>query len=80
MRSWPTGWDADLRWTATTAFEDHQIAVVERARADPHEDLLQAGPRILARPQHNAVDAAEAFNVIGFHPLLPVAGPETRPR
>src|SRR4029077_18493545 len=37
---------ADLRWTAPTAFEDHQISVVERARVDPHEDLL------LVRPQY----------------------------
>src|SRR6202035_2969847 len=41
---------ADLRRTATTALEDHQIAIVERARADPHEDLLGPRPRILARP------------------------------
>src|SRR6202011_4002135 len=62
---------ADLRWTATTAFEDHQIAVVERARADPHEDLLQPRPRILARSPHDTTNAAKAVDVIGFHPLLP---------
>jgi hypothetical protein len=62
---------ADLRWTTTTTFEDHQIAVVERARADPHEDLLQPGPRILARPQHDSVNAAEAVDAIGFHLPLP---------
>src|SRR5271166_5898726 len=60
---------ADLRWTATTTFEDHQIAVVERARADPHEGLLQPGPRILARSQHDAVNAAEALDAIGLHPF-----------
>src|ERR1700746_1844353 len=71
---------ADLRRSATTAFEDHQIAVVERARVDPHEDLLQPGPRILARSPHDTTNGAKAVDVIGFHPLLPVAGPETRPR
>src|SRR5260370_6144529 len=63
---------ADLRWTATTAFEDHQIAVAERARADPHEGLLRPGPRILARPQYDSVNAAKAFDAIGFHLSFPV--------
>jgi hypothetical protein len=61
--------DADLRWTATAGFEDHQIAVVERARADPHEELLQPEPRILARPLHDAVNAAEVVDAIGLHPF-----------
>jgi hypothetical protein len=30
---------ANLCRTATAAFQDHQIAVVERARAHPHQDL-----------------------------------------
>jgi len=67
---------ADLRRTATAALEDHQIAVVQRARADPHENLLQPGPRILARPQHDAVNAAEAVDAIGFHLVLLAADPK----
>jgi hypothetical protein len=31
---------ADLCRTATAAFQDHQVPVVERARAHPHQDLL----------------------------------------
>src|SRR5580693_1004020 len=31
----------------------------------------QPGLRILARPQHDAIDAAEALNAIGFHLPLP---------
>jgi hypothetical protein len=34
---------ADLRWTATASFEDHQIAVVKRAGAHTHQDLLGPG-------------------------------------
>src|SRR5207253_10745762 len=34
---------ANLCWTATTPFEDHQIAVVKRARADPHSMLDAMG-------------------------------------
>jgi hypothetical protein len=41
----------ELGWTATAAFEDHQIAVIERARAHPHQNLPQSGPRVLARAQ-----------------------------
>jgi hypothetical protein len=68
---------ADLRRSATTAFEDHQIAVVERTRTAPHEDLLQPGPRILARSPHDTTNAAKAVDVIGFHfvpPRTHVAG------
>jgi hypothetical protein len=32
-------YDAKFCRAATAAFEDHQISVVKRARADPHEDL-----------------------------------------
>jgi hypothetical protein len=40
--------------------------LVERARADPHHDLLHPGLQILARPQHDAVNGAEAVDVAGF--------------
>src|SRR5215472_7284863 len=58
---------ADLGWTTAAASEDHKIAVVERARAHPHQDLFRPGPRVLARSQYDAVDAAKAIDVIGFH-------------
>jgi hypothetical protein len=31
-----------------TAFQTHQIAVVQRARAHPHQDLMWTGPRVIA--------------------------------
>jgi hypothetical protein len=45
--------DAELCWTATAAFEDHQIAVIERARAHSRQDLVRPGPGIFARSQHD---------------------------
>src|SRR5206468_9857673 len=39
---------AELRRTATATFEDHQIPIVERARAYAHQDLLRPGPGVLA--------------------------------
>jgi hypothetical protein len=44
--------DAELCWTATAAFEDHQIAVIERARAHSRQDLLRPRPGIFARSHH----------------------------
>jgi hypothetical protein len=58
---------AYLGWAATVAFEDHQIAVVERARAHPHQDLFRPGSRVLARSQYDVVNAAKAVDVVGFH-------------
>jgi hypothetical protein len=52
--------DADLCRTATTAFDDHQIAVVKRARAHPHQDLLRSGPGVLARSQDDPQTLVEA--------------------
>ena len=52
--------DAELCRTATVAFEDHQIAVVKRASAHPHQDLLRPGPGILARSQHDPQTSVEA--------------------
>src|SRR5262245_27716299 len=37
--------DAEPCRTTAAAFEDYQIAIIERTRADPHEDLSQPGPR-----------------------------------
>src|SRR5215472_8850968 len=64
--------DADLRRTATAPFEHHQVAIVERAGAHPHQDLSQARPRILARSQCNAANTTKAIDVIGFHSFPPV--------
>jgi hypothetical protein len=64
--------DAEFGRTATAAFEDHQIAVIERSRAHPHHDLPQSGPRVLARPQHDPVNTAEAVDAISFHLFLPL--------
>src|SRR5260370_36945941 len=66
--------DAELCRTTTAAFKDHQIAVVERARAHPHQDLLRSGPRVLARSQDDPVNAAEAVDAVRFHLLLPWCG------
>src|SRR5258708_33921525 len=66
--------DAELRRTATAAFEDHQIPVVERARAHSHQDLLRPEPGVLARSQHDPVNAAEAVDAVGFHPVFPPGG------
>src|ERR1700746_3973625 len=63
--------DANFRWATATAREDHQIAIVQRTRADPHEDLLRPGPRILTRSPHDTTNAAEAVDVIGFHFVPP---------
>jgi hypothetical protein len=46
--------------TATAAFEDHQIAVVKRAGAHSHQDLLRPGPGILARSQDDPQTLVEA--------------------
>jgi hypothetical protein len=55
------------------AFEDLQIAVIERARAHSHHDLLRPGPGVLARSPHDPVNAAEAVDPISFHLfLLPI--------
>src|SRR5271155_310378 len=62
---------ADLRRTATAAFQNHQIPVVQRACAHPHQDFLPPGPRAFARSELDSVDAAEALDVIGLHFLLP---------
>jgi len=64
--------DAELFRTTITAFEGHQIAVIERGRAHPHQDLPQPGPRVLARSQRDPPNAAEAVDAVGFHPFLPV--------
>ena len=64
--------DAELRRTATAAFEDHQIAVVKRGRAHPHQDLPKPGAWVLVRSQHDAVNTAEAVDAIGFHLILPL--------
>jgi len=65
--------DAELCLTATAAFEDHQVAVIERACAHSHQDLLRPGPEILARSQDDAANAAEAVDAMGFHLfLLPI--------
>src|ERR1700738_4035391 len=53
-----------------------QIAVIERARAHSHQDLLRPGPGVLARSQHDPVNAAEAVDAIGFHLFPLVAEPE----
>jgi hypothetical protein len=57
--------------TSTAAFEDHQVTVIERARAHPHQDLLWRGARIWSRSEHDTVDAAEIIDAIGFHLFLP---------
>src|SRR6266853_3280043 len=62
--------DTELCRTATAAFEDHQIAVVKRARAHSHQDFLWSGPGVLARSQDDSVNAAEAVDAIGFHLFL----------
>jgi hypothetical protein len=67
--------DAELCRTATAPFEDHQIAIVERARAHSHQDFLRHWPGILARSQHDPVNAAEAVDAIGFHPYGERASP-----
>ena len=36
-------YDAEFGRTTTAAFEDHQITVIERPRAYPHQDLLRSG-------------------------------------
>jgi hypothetical protein len=59
--------DAELCRTAAAAFQDHQIAVIERTCAHPHQDLPQAGPGIVARSQHDPVNAAEAVDAVCFH-------------
>src|SRR5215469_3399600 len=58
---------AELGRTTTAALQDHQIAVIERARAYLQQDLLRPGLRILARSQHDAVNAAKAVDAVGFH-------------
>jgi hypothetical protein len=68
---------AELRRTATAAFLDHQIAIVKRARAHSHQDLLQPGPRVLARSQDDTVNAAEVVDAVGFHLFPLVARPES---
>jgi hypothetical protein len=68
-----SGMNAELGRTAAATFEDHQIAVVERARAHSHQDLFRPGPGILARSQHDPVNAAEAVDAIARHLfLLPI--------
>src|SRR5438132_2436553 len=47
---------AELSRTATAALEDHQVAVVERARAHSHQDLLRPGLRVIARSQDYSVN------------------------
>src|SRR5260370_39839310 len=71
---------AELCRTATAAFEDHQIAVVKRAGAHSHQDLLRPGSGIFARSQHDPVNAAEAVDAVGFHLLLPWTGLGSRLR
>src|ERR1700730_1816006 len=63
--------DAELRRTATATFEDHQIPIVERARAHPHKNIFWSGPRVLARSQHDPVNTAEAVDAVGFHLFPP---------
>jgi hypothetical protein len=59
--------DANLGRTAAAALEDHQVAVVERARAHPHQDLFRPRTRVLARSQYDAVNTTKAIDVVGFH-------------
>jgi hypothetical protein len=40
--------DTGLGRTATAAFEDHQIAVIQRTRAHSHQDFSKAGARVIA--------------------------------
>jgi hypothetical protein len=58
--------DAQFCRTATTGLEDHQIAIIKRARAHSHQDLLRPGQRVLARSQDNSVNAAEGVDAVGF--------------
>jgi hypothetical protein len=58
--------DTGLCRAAATAFEHHQIAVIERTCPHPHQDLSRSWPRILAHAQHDPVDAAEAVDVVRF--------------
>src|SRR5271166_5776870 len=52
--------------------------IVERAGADPHQDLLWSRTGVLAHPEHDPVNTAEAVDAIGFHGFPPlVAEPET---
>jgi len=39
----------DLRWAAPAAFENHQIAVVERARTHLHQGRIELAPRLSGR-------------------------------
>src|SRR6185312_8111446 len=64
---------------AAAAFQDHQVAVVERCRAHPDQDFPGAGLRIVARCQHNPVNAAEAFDPIGSHVPTPMPNYTTSP-
>src|ERR1700730_14384156 len=64
----------ELCRTAPATFEDHQIAVIKRARPHPHQDLLRAGPRVLARPQDDPVNAAETVDAVGLHLVPPPIG------
>src|SRR5262249_43601026 len=57
---------AELGRTSAAASEDHQIAVVERGRAYLHQDLLWPGLRILARSQHDPINAAKAVDAVCF--------------
>src|ERR1700730_19353404 len=62
--------DAELCRIATAAFEDHQVAVIKRARAHSHQDLLRSRSGVLARPKRDPVNAAEAVDAVGFHLFL----------
>src|ERR1700730_9743115 len=67
--------DGELCRTSTATLEDHQIPIVERARAHSHQDLLRTGPGVLTRSQHDPVNAAEAVDAVGFHLFPPPDSP-----
>ena len=64
------GYYAELGRTATAAFEDHQITVIERTCPDPHQDFVRPRSRLFGRSPHDPANAAEAVYVIGFHLYL----------
>src|SRR3984893_8902290 len=61
----------ELRRSPAAALQHHQITVVERSRVHPQENFAGSGPRIVARAQHHAVNAAKAIDAISFHFWVP---------
>jgi hypothetical protein len=59
--------EAELCRPPIAALQDHQVSVIEPARAHAHQDLFRCLPKIFARSQDDPIDAAEAVDMVRFH-------------